>query len=284
MESCDMSLSSDNLSCQMVPNQTEVIRVAQVSDSHIFKDPKGCLLGLNTRTSFEAVCQRLAKEEWCPDLLLATGDLSQDASPEAYGYLADYFQTMGVPTFWIPGNHDILEIMTEHLNRDHVLPAKQVLIGNWQIILLNSAVPRKVHGHLLADQLEFLDKCLGQYPDRHALVTLHHQPKDVGAKWLDQIGLDNRDEFMTVINRHSCVKCVLWGHVHQEFFEQSQGVDWISTPSSCVQFAPLSEDFAAGREAPGYRYLSLFDDGRVESVVHRIDNLDFTVDYSIKGY
>jgi Icc protein len=51
-----------------------------------------------------------------------------------------------------------------------------------------------------------------------------------------------------------------------------------------VQFKPGSEDFAAGEEAPGYRYLNLYADGHIESVVHRIDNPEFTVDYSIKGY
>ena len=51
-----------------------------------------------------------------------------------------------------------------------------------------------------------------------------------------------------------------------------------------MQFKPGSEDFSAGVEAPGYRYLNLHGDGRIDSVVHRIDTIDYTVDYSIKGY
>ena len=269
---------------EIQPNRLDVVRLVQVTDSHIFADPDGCLLGLNTRQSFEAVCERVSREEWRPDALLATGDLSQDASPESYQYLADYFKEIDIPTFWLPGNHDNPETMDMYLSNNKVLQAKQLLIGHWQVILLDSSVRGKVHGELAESQLAFLEKALKRYPDKHALVTLHHQPLNVGSKWLDQIGLHNSQAFNEIIDKYPQVKSVLWGHVHQEFESRRKGKVWISTPSSCVQFKPGSEDFSAGVEAPGYRYLNLYSDGRIDSVVHRIDNMEFTVDYSIKGY
>lgn len=269
---------------EIQPSRLGVVRLAQITDSHIFQDPQGCLLGLNTRESFEAVCDRVMREEWRPDAILATGDLSQDASPQAYQYLADSFKSMDVPTFWCPGNHDNPETMELYLSNNRVFAAKQILVGRWQIILLDSSVKGKVHGNLAKEQLDFLERALKRYPDKHALVSLHHQPLDIGSKWLDQIGLKNADEFNQVIAKYSQVKGVLWGHIHQEYQHTVKGVQWIATPSSCVQFKPGSEDFSAGTEAPGYRYLNLFSDGRIESVVHRIDNMEFTVDYSIKGY
>lgn len=269
---------------QLQPDSLEVVRLAQVTDSHIFATQQGCLLGLNTRTSFEAVCQRLMQEEWSPDALLATGDLSQDASAESYQYLAERFKAMNIPTFWLPGNHDDPAMMEQHLTNETVLAAKQLLIGNWQVILLDSSVPGKVHGFLNSEQLDFLERALESHPEKHTLVTLHHQPQNVGCQWLDQIGLHNTDELSQLLSRYSQVKAVLWGHVHQEFEKEHQGIKWIATPSSCVQFKPKSEDFCAGSESPGYRFLSLYPDGRMESVVHRIDNLEYTVDYTIKGY
>lgn len=269
---------------EIQPSRLDVVRLAQITDSHIFADPEGCLLGLNTRDSFEAVCERVMREEWRPDAILATGDLSQDSSPQAYQYLADAFKSMDVPTFWCPGNHDNPETMELYLSNNRVFAAKQLLIGRWQIILLDSSVKGKVHGRLEKDQLNFLERALKRYPDKHALVSLHHQPVQIGSRWLDQIGLVNAAEFNQVIAKYSQVKSVLWGHIHQEYQHTENGVQWIATPSSCVQFKPGSEDFSAGTEAPGYRYLNLYSDGRIESVVHRIDNMEFTVDYSIKGY
>lgn len=266
------------------PNRTDVVRLIQLTDSHIFANKDGCLLGLNTRESFEAICARISLEEWRPDVLLATGDLSQDATVESYDYLADSFKTMDIPTFWLPGNHDNPETMTRCLTNNKVFLSKQILIGEWQIILLDSSVKGKVHGYLDEEQLSFLENCLTAYPDKHALISLHHQPLDIGSKWLDQIGLKNRDELINIVKKHSQVKAVIWGHIHQESEQLIDGVIWIATPSTCVQFTPKSQDFSAGTEAPGYRYLNLYPDGKIDSVVHRVDNLIFTVDYSIKGY
>ncbi len=279
-----MTAQIEKIPHEVLPNRMDVVRLAQVTDSHIFADPEGCLLGLNTRDSFEAVCERVMLEEWRPDALLTTGDLSQDASPESYQYLADYFKSMDIPTFWIPGNHDNPETMELYLTNNKVLSAKQVLIGHWQIILLDSSVKNKVHGYLEEEQLEFLERCLNRYPEKHAMISLHHQPIKIGSKWLDQIDLHNAEEFQKVVSQYTQVKGVLWGHVHQDFYRTINGVPWIASPSSCVQFTPNTEDFSAGTEAPGYRYLNLYSDGRIESVVHRIDNIEFTVDYSIKGY
>jgi len=176
---------------ELQPGRLDVVRLAQVTDCHIFADPDGCLLGLNTRDSYEAVCDRLLREEWRPDAILATGDLSQDASPESYQYLADYFKSLDIATFWLPGNHDNPETMELYLSNSRVFAAKQLLIGHWQVILLDSSVKGKVHGELADEQFQFLERCLKRYPDKHALVTLHHQPKDIGCQWLDQIGLKN---------------------------------------------------------------------------------------------
>ncbi|MBV1907856.1 MAG: 3',5'-cyclic-AMP phosphodiesterase [Kangiellaceae bacterium] len=274
----------ESLPFELLPSRTDVVRLVQVSDSHIFADPKGRLLGLNTRESFEAVCKRVVKEEWRADALLATGDLAQDSSAEAYEYLASYFDSMDVPTFWIAGNHDNPKTMDKYLNSGQTSLAKHIIIGNWQIILLDSSVAGKVYGELAESQLKFLEQTLTQNQDKHSLVVLHHQPVEVGSKWLDAIGLNNSDQFTALISQYSQVKGVLWGHVHQEFHKTIDGVHWIASPSSCVQFKPGSEDFCADTNAPGYRYLNLHSDGRIESVVHRIDNIEFTVDYTIKGY
>ncbi len=279
-----MSTNIETLPLELTPSRLDVVRLVQVTDSHIFADPEGCLLGLNTRESFEAVCARVSREEWHPDALLATGDLAQDASPEAYKYLADFFHKMDIPSFWIAGNHDNPDAMEMFLSNGRVSSAKHLLMGHWQVILLDSSEAGKVHGYLDDLQLKFLEKSLARYKDKHSLVVLHHQPVEIGSDWLDDIGLKNNQDFNKIINRHKNVKAVLWGHVHQEFDKMQKGVKWIASPSSCVQFTPKSKEFSADTKAPGYRYLNLYSDGRIESVVHRIDNIEFTIDYTIKGY
>jgi Icc protein len=51
-----------------------------------------------------------------------------------------------------------------------------------------------------------------------------------------------------------------------------------------VQFTPGSEEFQVSSEAPGYRWLRLHADGKLETGVSRVSDIDFVIDYTIKGY
>lgn len=266
------------------PNSRECVRVIQLTDTHIFAENAGKLLGLNTRQSFEAVLERMLKEEIAPDFVLATGDLSQDASVESYQYLLEKLQAFNVPCFWIPGNHDHPDTMAQVLNYGVVSPERIIIADHWQVVLLDSSVPGKVYGHISTPQLQQLQQRVEQNQQRHSLVVMHHQPVNVGSDWLDNLGIKNAEELFAAVKNNDRETCFLWGHVHQDFVGKQAGVQLISTPSTCVQFKPSSNEFSAGDEAPGYRYLSLYPDGHVESVLHRVKDIPFTVDYSIKGY
>ena len=89
--------------------------------------------------------------------------------------------------------------MELYMSNSRVLSAKQLLIGHWQVILLDSSVKGKVHGNLADEQLKFLETAINRYPEKHALVSLHHQPLEVGCRWLDQIGLKNAIQFNQLV-------------------------------------------------------------------------------------
>jgi len=58
--------------------------------------------------------------------------------------------------------------------------------------------------------------------------------------------------------------------VHQETQRHRDGIEWMSTPSTCVQFKPASPEFALDDRPPGYRLLVLGDDGSIETGVRRV--------------
>ena len=58
----------------------------------------------------------------------------------------------------------------------------------------------------------------------------------------------------------------------------------LASPSTCIQFAPASEDFATDNQAPGYRWLRLYDDGRVETAISRLADGSFQPDPGATGY
>jgi Icc protein len=62
------------------------------------------------------------------------------------------------------------------------------------------------------------------------------------------------------------------------------GVRLLGSPSTCVQFAPGSEHFKVGDQAPGYRWLRLHPDGGLETGVSRVADIAFDIDYNVRGY
>jgi Icc protein len=257
---------------QIMPAEPGVVSLVQITDCHIFAAVEDCLRGVNTRRNFEAVSQAVIDNSGHLDLMLATGDLSQDGSPESYAYLAQKFDAMGTATFWLPGNHDEIDVLQGQFIGLKIHSSKHVLIADWQIVLLDSTIRGEVHGRVSETQLEFLDDCLRAHPEKHALVCLHHQALDTGSLWIDQKGLRDSDQLRENIARYDNIRGVLWGHVHQETHQTIGGVEWMSTPSSCVQFKPDSKEFAIGTEAPGYRHLNLYADGRITTRIHRVDS------------
>ncbi|MCO8162692.1 3',5'-cyclic-AMP phosphodiesterase [Pseudomonas sp. 21LCFQ010] len=259
------------------------VLLVQLSDSHLFADADGTLLGMKTREGLHKVIERVQAEQPAIDLLLMTGDLSQDGSLQSYQAFRQMSEVLGAPVRWLPGNHDHWPQMSEAAQGCDVLqPVTDV--GRWRVTMLNSEVEGAVFGYLADEQLQLLEQSLREAPERHHLVCLHHHPVAIGCEWMKPIGLHNADALFAVLERYPQVRAVLWGHVHQEFDQVRQGIRLLATPSTCIQFAPGSADFALDTAAPGYRWLRLHDDGRLETGVSRLVGVHFEVDLSGTGY
>lgn len=259
------------------------VLLVQLSDSHLFAEEDGKLLGMDTCDSLAKVIERIQTEQPQIDLILASGDLSQDGSLASYQRFRDLSAQLNAPTRWFPGNHDELPAMQQACAGSDLLQPV-VDLGHWRIILLDSSIPGAVPGYLADDQLELLERALSEAPERHHLVCFHHHPVSIGCRWMEPIGLRNPEALFAVLERHPQVRAVLWGHIHQEFDQQRGGIRLLASPSTCVQFAPGSEEFQVDTTAPGYRWLRLHADGRLETGVSRVTGIHFEVDYSVKGY
>jgi len=258
--------------------------VIQLTDPHLFADEGGQLLGLSTTGSLQQVIRQVRKEQPKIDLLLATGDLAQDSSLAAYQRFARMTAVLNAPARWTAGNHDCMQNMQQAcIGTDRLAPVTD--IGHWRIILLNSAVAEEAYGHLQDEALRQLEQALSEAHTRHCLIALHHHPVDVGCAWLAPIGLRNADALFKRMERFPNVRALLWGHVHQPFAQKRGGLHLFATPSCCIQFATGSKDFTVSREAPGYRWLRLYQDGQIESGISRIDDWDgSTIDCSGAAY
>jgi Icc protein len=263
----------------------DVVRLVQITDTHLCRQRGGTLLGLDTDFSLNHVIELVLARHTELDMALATGDISDNGSEQAYERAGDYFDRLPAEVFWLAGNHDRRDLMEKVLGREGRLVGA-IAAGCWQVVMLNSQIPGEVGGELGAEELEWLQTCLEDAAGREhfTLICLHHQPVPVGSAWIDQQQLADSEAFFALIDRFPLVRGILWGHVHQQVDTERHGVKLMSTPSSCIQFAPHNDDFKVDDIAPGYRWLNLAADGSIETAVCRVEGVTFNVDTESQGY
>jgi Icc protein len=241
-------------------------RLIQLTDPHLYGDAQGQLRGVATYPALLAAVEHARAHHWPCEGILATGDLVQDDA-EGYARFRQVFAGLGVPVYCIPGNHDEPAAMREALQGAPFQLGGVAHWPGWFGVMLDSYLARSASGQLDAQSLEALDTALTENAHLHGLVCLHHHPVSMDSEWLDRVGLKNADEFFAVLDRHSNVRAVLWGHVHQVHDGVRKGVRLMSAPSTCAQFLPRSDDFAIDRRPPGYRWLQLAEDGSIDTAV-----------------
>lgn len=263
------------------------IRIVQITDTHLYGEASGTLLKMNTQDTLQHVIDLVQKEESDLDLILATGDIAQDASPEAYRNFIDAIAVFNTPYRWIAGNHDITRVM-EDVSSNSDACEKEIRINNWLILMLDTSIEGQVHGHLCDQELEFLEARLGAASDdssiEHCLICLHHNPIPGNAGWMKDIGLYNSEDFLKLVNRFTKTRAVVYGHIHQDLDFVQDDIRYLCTPSTCIQFKPEVTNFALDRVNPGYRSLKLFEDGTIDTEVKRVAGEVFEADYNSPGY
>ena len=242
------------------------VRLLQFSDPHLLPEADGALRGVATLPALEAAVADGARRFKDVDAIVLTGDLVQD-DPRGYRWIRRVFERSPVPVLCITGNHDIPDRLRAELKGGPFQVGGTRQLGRWTIVLLDTWQPNSASGRVGVEQLAMLRSTLQTQRNQHALVCLHHHPISMRSHWLDQVGLQDADEFNAIVSTHPNVRGVLWGHVHQALDRYVHGVRYMSTPSTCAQFAPEAYDFALDQRPPGYRLLELKADGSIATEV-----------------
>lgn len=265
-----------------LPAQTNAapLTVVQISDCHLGAELGDSLLGMDTDNSLEAVLATLTEE--CPliDLLVVSGDIAAHGDAESYRRLFARLAGVAAQMVWLPGNHDDADLMRSIVG-DQMMPSV-VDVGVWRLGFLNSAVKGEVGGLLAEDQLSALATIAED--ERPSLVFLHHHLQALGCAWLDEQRVKNADEAFAIVAAKPHIKAFVSGHVHQQSEMLFQDVGLLTTPSTCIQFAPNSDVFALDDCNPGYRAFWLDQNGQFQTRVSRVKGVTFAVDNLASGY
>lgn len=249
---------------------SDSVLIAQLTDTHLFADDDGIMMGMKTAESLQAVIEKVAELPRRPDVLLLTGDLSQDETAASYERLRQAIAPLNIPTYSIPGNHDVRAVMQPILQGGTLHTERSLQIGGWNVVLLDSVVEGQTAGEITDAELAFLADQLAAFPTHPALVALHHPPCLIESPWMDDITLQQAERLYAVLDRFPQVKVVIFGHVHQAFEGDRQGVQYLGAPSACVQFKPKTDAFTLDETHPGFRLIELFPNGQFKTEIRRV--------------
>lgn len=255
--------------------------IIQITDTHLMDDPEQTFVEMNPEISFHAVMEDLLEKYTDIDAIVHTGDLAQVPRPETYARYESYMRQFNIPFFQTPGNHDDIQFFP-FVSPDPI-PAV-ICIGEWRVILLNSAVPYKVDGWIKSEQLSHLKTLLEHNKQHPIIIACHHHPLEMKSNWIDHHKLKNTEELTDILACYENIKSIICGHVHQDSLNVWRHIQFFSTPSTSIQFKPLSNNFALDDIAPGYRSFLLKDNGEFETKVHRVQKFRQKFNKEISGY
>ena len=257
-------------------NQSNVLQFVHITDTHLLNQSEDSFNGLNTKNTLELVLSHIQSSYADIDFLLLTGDVSQTGDKKSYQVLKTVIHQYEFPIYCVPGNHDTPDFLQQISPNSPNNSVNIIQFHKFSLILLDSCIENKHHGIISQNCLHYLDDYLQDNPQLFNIFAIHHPPVSINSKWLDELGLLNKSEFLSVIEKHSKESLALFGHVHQEFDQQIGNLRLLSTPSTCYQFKAHSATMQClSTPPPAYRYIKLFNSNNhtfnIHTEVHYID-------------
>lgn len=208
---------------------SDTLRILHLTDTHLYGDGSLHYGMVDTFAALRRVLD-FAMDLEAVDLIVVSGDLSEDGSEASYRVLRDLIDpwaaARGAVVVYAMGNHDLRTNFEKVLGeRDSV-----TTVHGFRILCLDSSVPGAGHGELSTEQLGWLRTQLGEAAPNGAIVVLHHPPVPASTDLLKALELRNPAELLMVCSMAS-VRLILAGHYHHIVATVEAGIQVIVAPA-----------------------------------------------------
>lgn len=241
------------------------MKILHLSDLHLTKEGQE-IWETDTFAHFNKTID-LIKSIDNVDVIVVTGDLSNDGSEWTYKYIDHAFESLSIPTLCCPGNHDSMSMMLKDYIPSFYKVNQKVVIGGYKFLMLNSVIhddedpnTNKSRGLLSQETLKYVEEEIND--GLPTIIAFHHPPLEPGG-WLNRKLLDNRDEFNNLIHDADNVKLVLYGHIHYPTQNSINGTMYVSAPSIGFAFDKDLPKFQIAQNHEGFNIINV-SDGEIE--------------------
>ncbi|MGH6610194.1 MAG: phosphodiesterase [Burkholderiaceae bacterium] len=216
--------------------------LCQISDPHIAQEGTLAYGRVDTALMLRRCVDKILALPRRPDVVIATGDLTDSGTVEEYELLAELLAPLAMPLYLVVGNHDDSHALRTIFGRHTYLAGAdgfvQYTVDDFEVrlIVLDTTIPGAPGGALCERRLQWLDRTLSE-SDRPTIIAQHHPPFSTGITLMDEISLAEPDAEAAVVERHPHVQRIICGHLHRSIQARFAGTVASVCPSTAHQLA-----------------------------------------------
>ena len=245
-----------------------MLKFIQLTDIHLPADETEILYGINIHSIVYRIAESISQIKDL-DCIIITGDIANKGDYDAYISLDRTFKDIKTPILWLQGNHDFSEVMLQVSTKVKIQADKCFIIKNTKFILLQSVMRdeddlsmNKARGYLFDYEMSFLKRELDENNFENCVIALHHPPV-LSNSWADRRILDNRLEFIALLEQYQKVTVVLYGHQHIAQLTILNDINYISSPPASYHYNPNGERFSLLENKHGFGIIIIDNEGIV---------------------
>lgn len=195
--------------------------IAQISDLHVRPEADLLCGRFDTNARLRAAIAHLNALSPQPDLVIATGDLTDGGTADEYALLREMLAVLRAPVILLRGNHDDVQTLRAafpdhtYLQGDTHHLQYALTFGGIRIVALDTERKGTHHGGYCQTRAEWLRAALAEAPDLPTLLAMHHPPFRTGMQFLDRHGFENLDLLTDVVMANRQIGWAISGHIHR---------------------------------------------------------------------
>lgn len=253
------------------------MNIVHISDIHFRKNYeqssagyKGMLAKMQSPLVPLEKCLEEIQSKQQIDLLIISGDLTDDGEAEDYRFLKQVIQNIigDIKVIVTLGNHDIKNNFREGwLNESPSEKPYNIIetFKEFHIISFDSAIYENSNGYVSESQLKWLDQALESKQDKPVILVTHHHLIE------HQSSIPNLPESQLILDKlqNKNILCILNGHTHHAYKTKIENIPYYTVVGMSFVGEDIGQQQIQFEEKYGYNIYQI-KNSQIKDVEHKI--------------